>query len=68
MGDCFWIRFMMMKSLQNIGLVVLLLAEKETSKDKEKKKNKKQHVALNHGFKAGKKSVYHNLFEEFLVI
>ena len=40
MGDCFWIRFMMMKSLQNIGLVVLLLAEEETSKDKEKKKQK----------------------------
>ena len=67
MGDYFWIRFMMMKSLQNIGLVVLLLAEEETSEDKEKN-NKKQHVALNHGFKAGKKSVYHNLFEEFLVI
>ena len=41
MGDCFWIRFMMMKSLQNIGLVVLLLAEEETSKDKEKKKKQK---------------------------
>ena len=40
MGDCFWIRFMMMKSLQNIGLVVLLLAEEETSKDKEKKNQK----------------------------
>ena len=40
MGDYFWIRFMMMKSLQNIGLVVLLLAEEETSKDKEKKKQK----------------------------
>ena len=37
MGDYFWIRFMMMKSLQNIGLVVLLLAEEETSEDKEKK-------------------------------
>ena len=37
MGDCFWIRFMLMKSLQNIGLVVLLLAEEETSEDKEKK-------------------------------
>ena len=40
MGDCFWIRFMMMKSLQNIGLVVLLLAEEETSEDKEKTKQK----------------------------
>ena len=66
MGDCFWIRFMMMKSLQNIGLVVLLLAEEETSEDKEKKQ--KTTCCAQSWLQSREKSVYHNLFEEFLVI
>ena len=55
MGDCFWIRFMMMKSLQNIGLVVLLLAEEEKRKEKEKKTTKNNMLRSIMASKQGKK-------------